>query len=208
MGLIASLLFLTSCAQDPIGKKTAKDTTQSGVTDPVKPEKEPMPGPAPLGDDPSDDVKQTLQVARDFLGYHYWWGGARLVKGDPNKGWCQGGCPNCTRGGTSGADCSGLVAKAWRLPPAMPLDKQAHPYSTAVFVQKDHTYWKSVSMTEMKAGDAPAYNANGRGHIVVVSEANSTNWGQPKVIEAKGCSWGIIENVKKLTENYQNRRKK
>lgn len=55
--------------------------------------------------------------AKAAMGFSYFWGGGAWVEQGPSsstRGSCTGSCPNCTHRGSYGADCSGLVAKAWQ----------------------------------------------------------------------------------------------
>src|SRR5205823_5599292 len=66
------------------------------------------------------------------IGFSYWWGhGAWTTDATAAPGSCSGSCPTCTHAGTFGADCSGMVAKAWLVPAAnWSLSGDSHPYST------------------------------------------------------------------------------
>ena len=81
--------------------------------------------------------------AKAAVGFSYYWGGGAWLPGGPTsstKGSCSGSCPSCSHSGKYGADCSGLVAKAWQFG-TKALESNSHPYSTASFVSDSSGHW-------------------------------------------------------------------
>lgn len=135
-------------------------------------------------------------VTIENVGHAYHWGKASLPNASPTKatqGSCTGNCPNCTAKGSYGADCSGYVGLVFELPKA-----SSHPVSTAV-LEKANDMWVSISREDAKFGDAFAYN-DGGGHVVIYE--NGDAWGTPMVYEARGCAYGIVHNLHKLSSKY------
>jgi cell wall-associated NlpC family hydrolase len=144
----------------------------------------------------------TIARAKAAMGFSYYWGGGAWRAEGPTsstKGSCTGSCPSCTHRGSYGADCSGLVAKAWQFGPKS-LTTNAHPYGTNTFVRDMAGKWKTVSRASMKAGDALVYNTNGKGHIVIYEKGDV--WGKPTVFECRGCSYGCVHNARSFNSTY------
>lgn len=143
------------------------------------------------------------------VGFSYYWGhGSWTTAGASvaTTGSCSGSCPNCEHVGKYGADCSGLVAKAWQIPSGnddITVDK--HPYNTANFVAAS-SKWSFIDRGALKAGDALAYNASGAGHTFIYRTGDG--WGSFWSIEARGCSYGIVHNLRTAGSNYKSLRKK
>lgn len=149
---------------------------------------------------PSPD--NAIARAKAAVGFSYYWGGGAWLESGPSsstKGSCTGSCPSCSHSGKYGADCSGLVAKAWQYGPKA-LDVNAHPYSTASFVSDVAGKWSTVSRGSLRKGDALVYNSGGHGHIVVYEKGDG--WGSPTVIECRGCSYGCVYNARSFTSQY------
>lgn len=149
---------------------------------------------------PSPD--NAIARSQAIKGFSYWWGHGRwLASGatSSNKGSCSGSCPSCTHSGSYGADCSGLVAKAWQFGDK-PLNDDSHPYGTIHFVNDVAGKWKTVSRGAMKKGDALVYNSGSAGHIVVYEKGDG--WGSPTVYECRGCSYGCVYNTRSFASNY------
>jgi uncharacterized protein YraI len=146
-----------------------------------------------------------LSIARSGVGFSYWWGGGAW---DPNgatssnRGSCSGSCPNCRHSGSYGADCSGYVAKAWTVPSSnTDLRRNAHPYSTADFISTSTRYpWRRINRSDIARGDALVYRSGGAGHIVIYESGSA--WGQMWMYEARGCSTGIVRNLRSLGSSY------
>lgn len=142
--------------------------------------------------------------AKSGVGFSYWWGHGRWVPGglsSSTKGYCSGSCPNCSHSGGYGADCSGYVGKIWQVPSwnSDPRTDQ-HPYSTVNFVGSS-SLWRTVSRGSVKKGDAFVYNSNGAGHIFLYESGDG--WGSMWAYEAKGCSYGIVHNLRTASSSYK-----
>lgn len=140
--------------------------------------------------------------AKAAMGFSYYWGGGAWLASGPTsstKGSCTGSCPSCTHRGSYGADCSGLVAKAWQFG-TKKLSTNSHPYGTTHFVKDAPGKWKTISRASMKAGDALVYNKNGRGHIVIYEKGDV--WGSPTVYECRGCSYGCVHDSRSFNSTY------
>ena len=142
--------------------------------------------------------------AQQGVGFSYWWGHGRwLASGatSSTKGSCTGNCPSCSHGGSYGADCSGYVAKIWQIPSSNTnLATDAHPYSTATFVGSN-SQWSTIARASAVKGDALVYNSNGAGHIVLYESGDA--WGNFWTYEARGCSYGIVHNLRSVTSSYK-----
>ena len=144
----------------------------------------------------------TIARAKAAMGFSYYWGGGAWLAEGPTtstKGSCTGSCPSCSHHGAYGADCSGLVAKAWQFGPKK-LSTNSHEYATSSFVSDVAGKWKTVSRTSMKAGDALVYNTNGHGHIVIYEKGDV--WGTPTVYECRGCSYGCVHDSRTFGSTF------
>jgi hypothetical protein len=140
-----------------------------------------------------------IQIAKAAVGYSYWWGGAAFANGGA-RGACYGSCPNCSHSGQYGADCSGHVAKVWQLTAAMPMGANKHPYSTYNFYN-EQTHWTRLARGSIKTGDALVYRKNNAGHIVIYEKGDP--WGSLWAYEARGCSYGIVHNLRSFGSDYR-----
>ncbi|MBA3453283.1 MAG: SH3 domain-containing protein [Deltaproteobacteria bacterium] len=140
-----------------------------------------------------------LSIGQASVGFSYWWGGGRLAAG-ASPGTCSGACPSCTHGGSYGVDCSSFVAKAWLLPAALPMSTNLHPYSTSSFAGSS-SLWSTVSRASMQAGDALVYRTSTSGHIVMYEKDDP--WGQFWSYEARGCSYGVVHNIRTAGSAYK-----
>lgn len=153
-----------------------------------------------LDGDPSP--ANAIARAKAAMGFSYFWGGGAWLEQGPSsstRGSCTGSCPNCTHRGSYGADCSGLVAKAWQFG-VKNLATNSHPFGTANFVHDVSGKWKTVSRASMKAGDALVYNSGGRGHIVLYEKGDV--WGSPTVYECRGCGYGCVHDARSFNSSY------
>lgn len=185
------------------------DTTPDPVPAPdVKPDEPPpppppeeIPPPPPPTPTPRDDA---IERAQTGVGFSYWWGGAKwdaTGATTANKGACSGVCPECSHSGMNGADCSGYVAKVWQVPEwNSDLTKNQHPYSTYVFVHQSYE-WSDVSRDALKKADALVYNTDGHGHILLYDSGDG--WGQMWTYESRGCSTGIVHNLRTVPDTYK-----
>jgi uncharacterized protein YraI len=146
------------------------------------------------------DVAAIFARAKSAVGYSYYWGHGSW-KGDGTElGSCSGTCGNCSHTGQYGADCSGFVAKAWQVPSASPITTDLHPYSTYNFFNQT-THWTQVPRAQTKPADALVYNANGAGHIMLF-ESGTDPWGSIWTYEARGCSTGIVHNLRVASSTF------
>jgi len=146
---------------------------------------------------------QAIARAQGGVGFSYWWGHGRWVPNSSSgqAGSCSGSCPSCSHSGSYGADCSGFAAKVWEVPstnsnPAI----DSHPYSTETFVNEQHG-WHDVSRSSVQKADALTYNANGAGHIFIYESGDG--WGSMWAYEAKGCSYGIVHDLRTASSAYK-----
>jgi cell wall-associated NlpC family hydrolase len=140
-----------------------------------------------------------ISISKATVGFSYWWGGARFAVGG-GHGSCYGSCPSCSHSGSYGADCSGLVGKAWKLPEAMPMTSNKHPFSTYHFYNQTK-HWNRLSRSSMQKADALVYNSGSSGHIVIYESGN--RWGSMWTYEARGCSYGVVHNLRTAGSAYR-----
>ena len=145
-----------------------------------------------------------INACKAFVKFSYWWGGARFKLGSTSYGKCYS--PTFSgHSGSYGADCSGFAGKVWQLPNAMPFDKNLHPYSTYHFLNQTN-YWTHISKNDIKRADALVYNSGKSGHIVIYESGNA--WGKVWTYEARGCSYGVVHNLRSVSSSYRARRRK
>jgi uncharacterized protein YraI len=157
-------------------------------------------GTVSLDGPPSPD--NALARAKLAVGFSYYWGGGAWQAAgasSSNKGSCSGSCPSCSHSGKYGADCSGLIAKAWQFG-AENLETNSHPYATSSFVSDSSGHWSTVSRTSMKKGDAMVYNNGSAGHIVLYEKGDG--WGTPTVVECRGCAYGCVYNARSFSSTF------
>jgi uncharacterized protein YraI len=155
--------------------------------------------------DPDGAASPDNAVARAALsvGFSYWWGGGAWTTSgatSSNKGSCSGSCPSCSHSGSYGADCSGMVAKAWQFG-TKALNANSHPYSTGNFVSDSAGHWSTVSRGSLKKGDALVYNNGSAGHIVLYEKGDG--WGSPTVYECRGCAYGCVHDTRSFGSAYK-----
>lgn len=161
-------------------------------------------GSAPPAVDPNGapSPANAIARARASVGFSYWWGGGAWLAGGPSsstRGSCRGSCPSCSHSGHYGADCSGMVGKAWQFG-VKTLSVNSHPYSTASFVHDAAGKWRTVSRSALHKGDALVYNSGGGGHIVIWEKGDG--WGASTVYECKGCSYGCVHDTRTFSSAY------
>jgi len=157
--------------------------------------------PAPVSSTGRDGA---IARAKSGVGFSYWWGHARWQPGGPTsstRGYCSGSCPSCSHSGSNGADCSGYVGKIWQVPSSNSnISVDQHPYSTINFVGSS-SLWHTVSRGSIRRGDAMVYNSNGSGHIFLFESGDG--WGSMWAYEAKGCSPGIVHDLRTASSSYK-----
>jgi hypothetical protein len=145
-------------------------------------------------------VADILARAKSGVGFSYYWGHGSWGAAGASPGTCSGNCPSCTHTGQYGADCSGFVAKCWQVPTPSPVTTDLHPYSTYNFYNST-THWSKIDRATIQPADALVYNANGSGHIMLF-ESGSDPWGSIWTYEARGCSYGIVHNLRTAGTQY------
>ena len=141
----------------------------------------------------------TIARAKAAVGFSYWWGGGAWLASGPSsstRGKCSGSCPSCSHSGSYGADCSGLVAKAWQFG-TKSLSVNSHPFSTADFVADRSGHWYTVSRSSLRAADALVYRSGGSGHIAIYEKGDG--WGAPTVYECRSCAYGCVHNARSFS---------
>ncbi len=118
----------------------------------------------------------------------------------PNPGFS--GCPDCTHSGTYGADCSGFVSKAWQVPDPQPTDACDVTRYVAASFTSDHSYWNVVPMTSLQPADAVASSS----HVILVI-GYEDSYGEHEVVEAAGCTPGIIRHSRTFSSSYSGARR-
>jgi hypothetical protein len=159
----------------------------------------------PTAGDPNGpaNVPNAIARAAASVGFSYYWGGGAWLASGPTsstKGSCSGSCPSCSHSGKYGADCSGMVAKAWEFGPK-DLATNSHLYSTGDFVSSRAGMWSIVSRSSIKKGDALAYNTGGAGHIVLWESGDG--WGASTVYECRGCAYGCVHDTRTFSTTYK-----
>jgi len=160
---------------------------------------------------PSGSGTAGINVSRDgiinackaFLHFSYWWGGARFKVGSKDYGKCY----SSTYGGHSGpygADCSGYAGKVWQLPGAMPFDQNLHPFSTYHFYNQSNQ-WTHIERGQAQRADGMVYNSGSSGHIFIYESGD--RWGQAWTYESRGCSVGVVHNIRTIYSEYRARRR-
>ena len=137
--------------------------------------------------------------AKAAVGFSYWWGGGAWLESgatSSTRGSCTGSCPSCSHSGRYGADCSGLVAKAWQFG-TKALSSNSHPYSTADFASDASGRWSTVSRSSLRAADALVYRSGGSGHIAMYEKGDG--WGTPTVYECRSCAYGCVHNARSFS---------
>ena len=163
------------------------------------------PPPDPQVDpQPSGSRAGAIARAKASVGFSYWWGHGRWRPEGPTsstKGSCSGSCPSCSHSGSYGADCSGMVAKAWQVPSSNDdLTSDSHPYSTGNFISGT-SQWSIVSRGSLETADALAYNNGSSGHVVLYESGDG--WGSVWVYECKGCSAGCVHDLRTCSSSYK-----
>lgn len=146
---------------------------------------------------------EIIDRSKSAVGFSYWWGHGRFIDNGPTsstKGYCSGSCPNCSHNGNYGGDCSGLVAKAWKVPSNnIDLSNDEHPYGTAEFAH-DTSKWYTVSRNKVLSGDAFVYRSGTHGHIMIYASGDA--WGSAEVYECRGCNDGCVHHTRTISVAY------
>ena len=157
-------------------------------------------GPRPASAAPAPMTRaEIINLAKQGVGYSYWWGHGCWRSDGAQHGSCSGSCPSCSHSGSYGADCSGFAGKVWQVPSPSPITTNSHPYSTVNF-RNETTHWTRVSRDNAKQADCMVYNSGGSGHIVVYESGDP--WGSFWAYECKGCSYGCVHNLRTASSSY------
>ncbi|MBN2725573.1 MAG: hypothetical protein JXR95_16025 [Deltaproteobacteria bacterium] len=163
---------------------------------------------------PEEPVESILCRGYSAVGFSYEWGGECWCSSgcDPDLNNCEAGictvndgatgCPECTHSGTYGADCSGFVSKAWQVPDTYATNQCDVARYTAASFTADHEYWNVIPMNTLSPGDAVASST----HVILVTDSGD-DWGNYEVIEAKGCIYGIVNQVRTFSTSYSGARR-
>lgn len=154
----------------------------------------------------SSDRDEALALAKTAVGFSYWWGfGTWQESGATasNKGSCSGDCPDCSHRGTYGADCSGYLAKVWKVPSTNTnVGVNSHPYSTADFYGgSGGGQWAPVSRSALQPADILVYRSGGAGHMAMYDKGDA--WGAAWTYEARGCSYGITHSIRSFGSGFR-----
>ena len=139
-------------------------------------------------------------LAKLAVGYSYYWGHGSWRNDGTDVGSCSGSCPSCSHDGQYGADCSGFVAKVWQVPSASPITLDAHPFSTENFYN-DQVYWTQIPRSTIAPADALVHRDATSGHIALF-ESGSDPFGAVWLYEARGCSTGVVHDLRTLDSSY------
>jgi len=112
-----------------------------------------------------------LDMAASAVGSWYKWGGA---------------CWKTTDREWGGADCSGLVVKAWQVPRSSKITENYHPYGTWHLFNHT-THWYAVKRASLWKGDIVGYSdpdgdGPASGHVVMYYYGDK--WGLIRAYEA------------------------
>lgn len=178
---------------------------KSAAPPPTPPTPSPAPSPSPGGSSGKIDVSRDgiINACKAFVGFSYWWGGARFKVGSKDYGKCLS-VSYSGHSGKYGSDCSGFASKVWQLPPAMPFDKSLHPYSTWTYYGQK-IYWSHISRGDAKRADAMVYRKSSSGHILIYEKGDP--WGSAWTYEARSCSLGVVHNLRTISSSYRARRR-
>lgn len=158
---------------------------------------------------PEEPVEAILCRGASAEGFSYAWGGECWCGAacSPDLASCEpglctadpggSGCPDCTHEGAYGADCSGFVSKVWQVPSPFALEACGVDRFTAAAFTEDHDYWTVVSMDELEPGDAVASQT----HVILVLGDEDPH-GEREVVEAKGCSYGVVRHSRSFSSTY------
>jgi hypothetical protein len=143
--------------------------------------------------------QQVIDIAQTARGYSYWWGHGRWRSDGAYHGSCSGTCPRCSHSGSYGADCSGMVAKAWQVPSPTSIDVNSHPYSTYQF-RYGMNHWTRIDRGSVQKADALVYRSKNGGHVFLYDHADP--WGMMWAYECKGCAAGCVLNLRSAGSAY------
>lgn len=165
-------------------------------------------GPAGAGAAPPWESREDILCrVNSAVGFSYWWGNSCWCASGCNRntscgaGGCSGSCPGCNHWGSYGADCSGLVNKAWQVPGAQTLSSCSHGPYTASSYTASATWWTRISRSSLQPADALASSS----HVMIFDSGDP--WGWLVSYEARGCSYGIVHNSRTCSSAYSGARR-
>jgi hypothetical protein len=148
------------------------------------------------------NASDLINRAKSSVGFSYWWGHGVWNPSSPSKGACSGSCPSCSHSGSYGADCSGMVAKAWITPDSNSnFTADSHPYHSSAWTV-DNTYWFGVARGSAAAGDSFGRD----GHVFIYEGGDP--WGSMLAIECRGCSEGCVRGYRQADSSYVVKRRR
>lgn len=135
----------------------------------------------------------SAELARSAIGFSYWWGHARWTPNGAtgsNAGVCSREDGAYLHEGDYGADCSGLISKAWQVPSdnLSPMS-DVHGPGTARYAEDEAGQWHTIALEEATLADAMVRRHNGAGHIFLVV---STYDDGVVTYECRGCDYGCV----------------
>ncbi|HPB99331.1 MAG TPA: hypothetical protein PKW66_25630, partial [Polyangiaceae bacterium] len=151
----------------------------------------------------AQDVVSWAQYA---VGYSYRWGHASWRTDKALPGRCSGTCPRCQNSGPNGADCSGFLAKVWRVPSSIPMTTDSpNVYSTLHFYSTN-LHWSRIDRADVKQADAMVYRAKNKkgqdvGHIFLYDSKDP--WGIMWTYECLSCKAGCVHHLRTAPSPYQ-----
>ena len=80
------------------------------------------------------------------------------------------------------------------------VSQDSHPYSTWNF-DNETTHWHGISRASALPADALVYNSGSAGHIFLYEKGDA--WGAMWAYEAKGCSYGIVHDLRYASSAYK-----
>jgi hypothetical protein len=138
-----------------------------------------------------------INTAQAYVGYPFWWGHAKYpAPWDDPASKNQGSCNS----GPYGADCSGYVAKVQQFPEALPYPENKHPFTTWSYYNQT-VHWNHIARGNLQRADFMVYRDGNGGHSLVYEGGDP--WGDAWVYESRGCSYGVVHNVRSLHSAYR-----
>ncbi len=153
---------------------------------------------------PNTSDEHATARAYSAVGFSYYWGGEQWNPTTESWGSCTGSCPDCDHSGSWGADCSGLITKAWKVGSscsALTDSCSSRPTAAGFRVTDPNGKWKNISRDSIAEGDVMASTT----HVVYYLSGDA--WNTPTVIECKGCADGCVKNARSFSSTYRTSRR-
>lgn len=159
---------------------------------------------APISETMAVERLAAAELARSAIGFSYWWGHARWTPNGAtgrNTGACSRVDGTYFHEGDYGADCSGLISKAWQVPAdnLSPMS-DVHGPGTARYAEDQAGLWHTIPLEDATLADAMVRRKNGAGHIFLV--VNTYDDGVV-TYECRGCEYGCVSVKRPWTEIIQ-----